>query len=371
MVRHHDEDAKSIEATARTPAAERTSIVEDTVADGAPLLNGRYLLLELIGSGSMGRVHRARDLLLHDRPVAVKIACERARGADDFARFQREQRAIAKLNHPNILVLYDAGETDEGLPFFVTELLEGTPLDRLLEENPRLELRRVLEILAEVCSALDAAHREQIIHRDIKPQNIFCVQNNGLETVKVLDFGVAKIFDRNTDSITTSAGAIIGTPAYFSPEQAAGRATSPKSDLYSVGVLAYRMLTGVLPFDREEPGLLIADHLHAAPRPISAFSPPIPVPPRVERLVMSCLAKSPEERPTSAAIMRDQLLDIIRELEALRISAKPLRAYLAAAIALVFLAAAGIFYFERSRGQTTQPPEGYLDIPLDRGAEKK
>ncbi len=254
------------------------------------VLAGRYRIDSLIGSGGMADVYRGVDATL-DRPVAVKILTDRS--GDIRQRFLREARSMARLNHANIVSVYDAGESD-GISYIIMELAEGRTLRNLIDEGSTAE--HTISLFVELCDALEYAHGQGVIHRDIKPSNIMMLPSGVL---KVMDFGLAR---RTTDvSMSSQAGEIVGTISYLPPERFLGRAGDVAGDLYSVGVVMYEMLTGHLPFESAEEDLVavIFAHINEPPQPPRSHVPSIPE--ALDALVLRLLAKDPAQRPQSAA----------------------------------------------------------------------
>jgi len=258
----------------------------------------RYELRDLLGRGGMAEVWRARDLRM-DRDVAVKLL-EPAAAADPAAieRFRREALAVARIAHPNIVSAYDFG-TEADRPYLVMELVPGEPLDARLARG-QLPTRQAIDVAAQTCAALDAAHHAGVIHRDIKPGNIIITPDG---RVKVLDFGIARLQDA-AGSLTRTA-TVVGTSHYMAPEQASGAVTSARTDLYAVGCLLYAMLTGTPPYAGENPMGVLYQHLHSAPPRLRDQRPDLP--PALDQLVAELLAKDPADRPESAAAVRARL----------------------------------------------------------------
>ena len=274
------------------------------------VFDGKYRLDERLGGGGMGTVYRATHMLI-ERTVAVKVLSQRFVG-DETAqqRFRREARASGRVQHPNAVTVNDFGATDDGWLYIVMELLEGQTLRDLLAREAPLDPARAVSFMLQACGAVSAAHEAGLIHRDLKPANIFIEQRPNLAAVvKVLDFGVAKfaIEEHDDDYNTlTQVGAIIGTPRYMSPEQCTGAAPlTPASDVYSLGILLYEMLTGAVPFTADTPLAVALKQVSEPPRPPSEVVSSIPA--ELERVVLHALAKDPRARPASADEFRREL----------------------------------------------------------------
>ena len=266
-------------------------------------LGGRYELLARVGGGGMALVYKARDLLLN-RFVAVKVLRQQFTHDDDFVkRFRREAQAAASLSHPNIVSIYDVGQVDD-THYIVMEFVDGANLNEIIRERAPLQAEEAVRIAVEICDALEHAHHNQIIHRDIKPHNIL-IGNNG--RVKVTDFGIARAV---TSSTITQTGSVIGSVHYFSPEHAKGVATGEKSDLYSLGIVLYQMLTGRLPFLGESPISVALKHLQEPfeqPRLVNPY-----IPQSVENIILRAMRKNPQERYQSAKEMQRDLETCMR-----------------------------------------------------------
>ena len=260
------------------------------------VLGGRYRLDSPIGGGSFGSVFRGRDLEL-DRGVAVKVLGTSA-GTDPVAlvRFRREGALACRVLHPNVVAVLDFGITAGGVAYLVMELLEGRSLAQEIEAHAPLPARRVAEILVPVCAALAAAHAAGVVHRDVKPSNVFLHRAQGCERPTVLDFGIAKIVDDvGAQGVLTLDGALLGTPAYMAPERFRHLPCGPAADVYSLGVVTYEMLAGCLPWPASSS--LVAIRGDADPPPPLAVAD---VPPALEQIVVRTLAREPAERPTVA-----------------------------------------------------------------------
>jgi predicted Ser/Thr protein kinase len=258
----------------------------------------RYELEELVGHGGMSSVYRAHDSLL-ERYVALKVLHEQYNEDDDFVeRFKREARLVAQLQHPNIVTVIDRGE-QAGRQYIVFEYIEGENLKELVVRRGRLELREALEIAIEVARALGFAHEHGLVHRDVKPQNVLL---NGDGRAKVTDFGIARSLD--VEQGVTQTGTVLGTSNYIAPEQASGKHVDQHSDVYSLGVVLYEMLTGQLPFPGESFVAVALKHVNEPPPSVLDVRGDIPI--RVAEAVDRALEKDPEERfPTMDAFARE------------------------------------------------------------------
>jgi len=285
---------------------------------------GSYRLGELLGRGGMGEVYRATHRMLA-RPAAIKLIRPEVLAAGDGAkaqlatlRFRREAEAAARLRSPHTVALYDFGVTEEGRLYLVMELLEGTNLETLVREHGPLPAARVISILRQVCDSLEEAHAAGLVHRDIKPANIHLgLVGVRQDFVKVLDFGLVKSMSAGDgdESLASAAGITPGTPAYMAPEMSHEEAVDGRADLYSLGCVAYFLLTGRLVFEADTAIQMIVKHLQEAPFPPSARTHNL-VPPALESLVLACLAKRPADRPASAA-------ELGRVLDALQLQLEP------------------------------------------------
>lgn len=260
------------------------------------ILARRYELQELIGGGGMADVYKAQDKLL-DRAVAVKILHQQyANDAEFVEKFRREATAAAKLAHPNIVNIYDVGE-DGGSQYIVMEYVSGPTLKEVIQQKGCLEPIEAVRIAKEIASALESAHRNNLVHCDIKPHNILVMPDGH---IKVTDFGIARAVSAST---MTYSGSVMGSVHYFSPEQAKGTVITTKSDVYSLGVVLYEMLTGKLPFNGETSVSIALKHLQEEPVPIRQINPSIP--PVLEAIVQKAMSKDPADRPSSTELYAD------------------------------------------------------------------
>lgn len=319
-------------------------------------LDDKYRIEERLGIGGMGTVYRARHLLI-DRPVAIKVL--NPRFVEDEAaqvRFRREARAAGRLQHTNAVGVTDFGSTSDGYVYIVMELLEGRTLREVLAKEAPLDTARAVALMLQTAAAVAAAHDAGIIHRDLKPANIFIVQNSEVPAVvKVLDFGIAKLaaesLDDDDPKTLTLVGVMIGTPRYMSPEQCDGAELTPAADVYSLGVILYEMLSGVVPFSGSTPLAIALKHASEEPRRPSEYVASIP--PALEKVVLHALEKRPEDRPANAAEFRLELLATAERL------------------GLEHAAATSAPDIEALRNVGTESPSGRLIIDISRLRENR
>jgi eukaryotic-like serine/threonine-protein kinase len=278
-------------------------------------LDEKYLVEEPLGAGGMGEVYRARHLSM-DRPVAIKFLHQRL--VEDEAargRFHTEARAAVKLRHPNAVSVTDFGQTSEGIVYIVMELLEGRTLREILDREAPLETARAISIMLQASDAVAAAHEAGIIHRDLKPANILVTQSaDQPAVVKVLDFGIATFSaDDEEDAVALAQShSVIGTPRYMSPEQHNGNDLTAATDVYSLGVILYEMLTGMVPFSGSTPAEIAQKHANNPPHPPREVVPAIPE--DIEHDVLHALEKQPADRPANAGEFRRELLETAERL---------------------------------------------------------
>ncbi|HEV2091846.1 MAG TPA: protein kinase, partial [Rubrobacter sp.] len=262
-------------------------------------IDGRYTIERPLGSGGMAEVFLAHDGVL-ERGVALKVLRSQYRDDEEFyERFGREARSAASLSHPNIVSIFDRGETPDGTCYIAMEYVSGGTLKERLDARGPMEPARALAVTAQVAEALGAAHERGVIHRDIKPQNILVTDTGHL---KVTDFGIARAASAATISATN---AVFGTAGYLSPEQALGEPATPRSDLYSLGIVLYEMLTGVVPYRADNPVAVCMKHVTEPLTPPRRLDPTIPE--AVDALVVKMLAKDPADRPASASELLDDI----------------------------------------------------------------
>lgn len=277
----------------------------DQPSNTSPILGNRYQLLQLQGTGGMAVVYRARDLML-ERPVAVKVLRQDYSQNDAFReRFRQEARSAANLTHPNIVTVHDFGVDKNERVYIVMEYVRGEDLKTKLRKRGRIPLQETLDLMIQACEGIGYAHRAGLIHCDVKPHNMLVTPDMVL---KVTDFGIARALV--SISPNEKHDVVWGSPQYFSPEQASGQAPSPASDVYSLGVILYEMLTGRLPFTSDNSEELARLHKEAVPPPPRQFNQDIPV--ELERIILKILSKEPSSRYRSAV----QLGQVLRNIRA-------------------------------------------------------
>jgi serine/threonine protein kinase len=280
-------------------------------ADGVDPLVGKvlgeaYQITRLVGEGGMGRVYEAKHLRLKQRRFAVKVLHpELARDPEIVARFQREAESASSIGHPNVVDVYDVHKTHDGVPYMVGEFLEGQEFGGRIDEKGRIDVPTAVHITRQVCRALSAAHKRGIVHRDMKPENVFLVDFDGEISVKVIDFGISKVGQTGKTNLTKT-GMIMGTPSYMSPEQARGDKVDRRTDVYAVGAMLYHALTGKKPFDTDDPAStlsLVLTEEPERPRKVNAD-----IPEGLELVVQKAMAKEPADRYATMEELYDALV---------------------------------------------------------------
>jgi serine/threonine-protein kinase len=272
---------------------------------GKLIADGKYQIVSVLGTGGMGTVYQAAQPAMK-RTVALKlIRADLVTRDDAVARFHKEMMVTARVEHPNTVRVYDFGD-DRGKLYLAMEFLAGPSLREVIRtsRSGRLDVVRLVRIARQIAHALGAIHAHGIVHRDLKPDNVILLDSFGeRDFVKVLDFGIAKVLDEQIR--LTATGRPIGTPTYMAPEQAMGLAVDPRTDLYALGVMLYRMASGRVPFDAALTGTMLLAHAHEIPMPILTLAPSLP--PALARLIMQLLEKDPDARPASAAEVATRL----------------------------------------------------------------
>jgi serine/threonine-protein kinase len=282
---------------------------------GREILSGQFRVLERIGSGGMGAVYKAQQPSM-DRFVAVKILHSKFTNRKDLvSRFRREARAMSHLTHPNTAKVFLYGQLDDGACYIVMEHLEGKNLGQIVRHEGPLDPLRAIGVLLQACAALEEAHQKGIVHRDLKPENIFLANQGGIrDYVKVLDFGLAKVTEREMrpgSMILTQEGMVFGTPEFMSPEQAQGKILDARSDIYSLAVILYELITGKLPFDARTPMEFVTLHVQATPIPLATRAPSRSFPPGLQAVLDRAMHKQPEGRFQTAAEFANALRGVI------------------------------------------------------------
>lgn len=278
-----------------------THIVSDDPLVGK-IVGGRYRITRVIGEGGMGIVYEGEQQMgTTVRKVAVKtLHTELSRDPSVTARFHRECGTVAQLEHPNTIKVYDFGAMPDGTLYIAMEYLAGKPLDKVIEGAGALEPRRVLKLLRQISGSLEEAHRMGIVHRDLKPENVILVDRAGeVDVVKLLDFGIAartEAADAEREAKLTQQGMVLGTPPYMSPEQFTGKPLDKRSDIYSLAVMAYEMLTGKLPFEATTPWQWATEHMTSQPRPFETMAVSTSIPKPMRDAILRGLAKDRDER---------------------------------------------------------------------------
>jgi serine/threonine protein kinase len=276
---------------------------------------GQFKILEKIGSGGMGAVYKAEQPEMR-RFVAVKILHPRYLSRPDLvSRFRREARAMSHLSHPNTARVFLYGQLDDGACYFVMEYLAGKNLAQTVRAEGPMDVTRAVNIMVQVCGALEEAHKQGIVHRDLKPENVFLTTQGGISDYpKVLDFGLAKVTEREMrpgSLILTQEGMVFGTPEFMSPEQARGEKLDGRSDIYSLGIIMYELLTGKLPFDANQPMEFIQKHIKEPPLPLSKRAPNREWPPGLWEVLEKSLAKKVDQRFATANEFAGALKNVI------------------------------------------------------------
>ncbi|MGH9434902.1 MAG: serine/threonine-protein kinase [Terriglobia bacterium] len=292
-------------------------LIESSEWTEGAVIRGKYRILNKVGQGGMGAVYKASHVMF-DELRALKVINPELIGDELFLKRFRQEAVIArKLDHPNAVRVDDIDESEDGLPFIVMEYIEGRSLKDLIEAEGPLSARRTCAIVRQVAAALNAAHRLGMVHRDIKPANIVLVETPRGEQAKVLDFGIAKIKEaraaESSGMTLTGTGIVMGTPQYMSPEQALGKRGDQldgRSDIYSLGVVMYQMLTGDLPFKADTTMQLLLAHINTPPRPVLEARPGTEISPALAAVVMKCLEKNPDQRPPTGAALVEALAGV-------------------------------------------------------------
>ena len=286
------------------------------------VLEGTYRIERQLAEGGMGRVFEALHLRLPDRRVAVKILGEEyVRDQEIVARFEREVESASRVVHPHVIEVYDAGRTDAGVLFLVTELLEGEDLGARIERTGKpLPVDLAVRLVRQTCLALGAAHARGVIHRDVKPENVFVVEVDGAPFVKMIDFGISKITSSESAKLTRT-GAVLGTPAYMAPEQARGGDVGVRTDVYGAGATLYTALAGRAPFEGDDPAMALSKLVTEEPPRLRSIAPQVP--PELEVVVQRAMARDPRDRYATALELEAALAPFDREAATSKAASMP------------------------------------------------
>ena len=297
-----------------------TGIVAACPHDGTLLVNilqdpligttlaGNYEILSILGQGGMGVVYKARHALM-DRVVAIKmLQAQLITDSMSVKRFQQESKAASRINHPNVITVYDFGISPTGQPYIVMDCLTGVPLADIIKTDGQVSVERTIKVMVQACDALDHAHRQGVIHRDLKPSNIVLINfDNEKDFVKVVDFGVAKLMNGTESQRLTQVGEVCGSPVYMSPEQCKGMELDARSDIYSMGIVLFESLTGHLPILGKTMVDTMSRHISAPPAKFNEVRPDLYIPERLETVVLRALAKDPADRQQSMAELMQEI----------------------------------------------------------------
>ncbi|HEX4457204.1 MAG TPA: protein kinase, partial [Polyangia bacterium] len=294
--------------------AGKTDLVGQVLAD-------RYRVLRLIGEGGMGQVYESQHVNINKRFAIKLLRPEIVSNPEAVARFRQEAWSASSIGHDNIIEIEDFATLPSGAVYLAMEFLSGQSLAERMRVEPKLTFAESLELCLQVGSGLGAAHEKSIVHRDMKPENIFLAQKHGRVIAKILDFGIAKVSGADGNKSLTRTGTIFGTPHYMSPEQALGRALDHRSDIYSVGVIMYELFTGRVPFEAESFMGILTKHITTAPIPPRQLSPALSA--DVEAVILKAMAKEPDERYQTMEELSSDLA-IIAETHAPELLSRPL-----------------------------------------------
>ena len=285
--------------------------IEQHEAAPDEIIADRYRMLECIGKGAMGTVYRAEHVQL-GKPMAIKLLHrDLEQNSENVARFHREAEAASRLNHPNTVHVFDFGSTESGSLYLAMEYVDGDDLGKIIAREGAMPFGRVAYICALVAGSVADAHAAGVIHRDLKPENIVVTAGRDGEQPKVLDFGLAKLFEGSLGTQITGAGTIVGTPYYMSPEQIQGKELDPRSDVYALGAVMYECVVGEPVFEAPNPVGILTKHLSEEP-PAPSTRSPLSVPSEADEIIQRCLSKNPDDRFQTAEELRQALIDYLK-----------------------------------------------------------
>lgn len=291
-------------------ASNRTSGYGDKTSKvdrAGQVIDNKYRIIGPLGEGGASEVYLCERLLVGDRVALKMLRAQYASDMETSRRFHLEALTTASIKHPNVITIHDFDFTDDGIPFMVMELLRGNTLFDELKRAGRLQLRHCLRIIMPICSALNVAHLHGIIHRDLKPANIVLHRmDDGTEVMKLIDFGIAKQFlEPKANIVSTAPGMVVGTPAYMAPERCMEETYDERADIYNLGLILYEMIAGQHPFSARTMTAMMAKQISELPKPLTQIAPDVPA--EIDRVVLKALAKSPNDRYSTALELADAL----------------------------------------------------------------
>src|SRR6185312_5739653 len=337
----------------KNPDAMKLDLVGQILAD-------RYRVVRLVGEGGMGQVYEAQHVNINKRFALKLLRPEIVSNGEAVARFRQEAWASSSIGHENIIEIEDFATLPSGSVYLAMEFLDGKALSERMREEPPLPFAESLDVMLQVVSGLAAAHDKGIVHRDMKPENIFLGQKYGRPLVKILDFGIAKVSGAEGNRSLTRTGTIFGTPHYMSPEQALGKTLDHRADIYSVGVIMYELFTGKVPFEAESFMGILTKHITTQPTPPRQVAPERDISPAIEAVIMRALAKEPEERYQSMAELTAELAGIAAEVAPEVLQPRPS----SQALAQISKPLSTVMP-SRAATPLPKPPSGKLPLPLD------
>ncbi len=308
-------------------AGDADALVGNVLAD-------RYRIVKLLGQGGMGRVYEAQHVNINKRLAIKVLRSEVTAVPSTVARFRQEARSASSIGHENIIEIEDFATLPDGTVYLAMEMLEGISLGDRMRQTPAPSLSESVEVMIPVGRGLAAAHEKGIVHRDMKPENVFLAAKHGRVIPKILDFGIAKVSAQEGGNHLTQTGAIFGTPLYMSPEQAMGQPLDHRADIYSVGVILYELAVGRVPFKADSAVQVLSQHITTAPEPPSKAAPNRKVPPELDAIILKAMAKDPKARYQKMTELVEDLLSLQRQLPAVATSQVPIKDTAPQAVAL-------------------------------------
>ena len=340
-----------------------TPLVKDPQSGKADLvgqiLADRYRVVRLVGEGGMGQVYEAQHVNINKRFAIKLLRPEIVSNAEAVARFRQEAWSASSIGHDNIIEIEDFATLPSGAVYLAMEFLAGQPLSERMRATPSPSFAEALDVMLQVASGLAAAHEKGIVHRDMKPENIFLIEKYGRPVVKILDFGIAKVSGADGNKSLTRTGTIFGTPHYMSPEQALGKPLDHRADIYSVGIIMYELFTGKVPFEAESFMGILTKHITTPPKPPRQAAPERDIPAEVEAVILRALAKEPEERQQSMAELADELVALAGALAPEVLQPRPS----SQAVALIPKPISKAMPSRMATPLPARPPSGAMPLP--------